>query len=42
MEVQGLEGVVLSKGDGETIVPRIHESAGCIPVRVEGVYSLIR
>jgi len=38
MEVQGLEGVVLSRGDSQMTVPLIQDSAGCIPVRIEGIY----
>ena len=42
MDGQGLEGSILLGGDGEITVLR-KDSAGCILVRVEGVYrTLIR
>ena len=42
IELQGLEGTVLLGGDAEITVRR-KDSAGCILVRVEGVYrTLIR
>ena len=42
IEVQGLEDGVLVGGDNKPI-PRIHLSASCILVRIEGIYqTLIR
>jgi len=41
MEVQGLEGLVLIRGDGETIVPLIHVSTSWILARDVGVYRTL-
>ena len=43
IEVQGLEGIVLGKGDAEKTSRLIHVSARCSPVRIVGIYrTLVR